>query len=499
MVSALVAAPLASQGQITPSSGLPTLGDAGDMTLNVERRMGDRIAREIYRDPDYIDDPVLVEYVGAIWQPLLKAARERGELSNELEERLAWEVVLARDRSVNAFALPGGYLGVHLGLIAIVTTRDELASVLAHELTHVTQRHIARIIAKQSAQAPWVLGAMLLGVLAAGKNPDVANAAIVGSQAVSAQNQLNFSRDMEREADRIGYGVMAQAGFDPHGFVSMFDKLEQGSRLNDSGSYPYLRSHPLTTERIADMQSRRQLLAPHVADASSALEHPMVSARARVLMQPGVDALRAQAAEATATATSSLPVPRRAGVYYGATLASIKLRDFSQAQLHLKRLQALTQSDAQAARLSRVLAVELALESGDARRAMQLSDADPFGGTRRVEMLQKGRGMLLAGQAAALAPALQAWVAAHPRDAQAWQMLADVYQSQGQTLRSLRADAESRVAHLDYAGAMNRFRAAQDRARAGSVAGAVDHIEASIIDSRARQVGLLLKEQALER
>ena len=171
---------------------LPTLGDGSEMTSSAERRIGDRIAREIYRDPDYIDDPVLAEYVQGIWQPLLASARARGDLSRELEERFAWEVMLVRDRTVNAFALPGGYLGVHLGLVAVVASRDELASVLGHELSHVTQRHISRLIAKQGQQTPWMIGAMILGILAASRSPDAGSAMIVGGQALAAQTQLNF-------------------------------------------------------------------------------------------------------------------------------------------------------------------------------------------------------------------------------------------------------------------------------------------------------------------
>ena len=112
------------------SAQLPNLGDGSDMTSGDERRLGDRIIRELYRDPDYIDDPVLLEYVNDIWQPLLAAARLRGDLSPELDERFAWEILMGKDRSVNAFALPGGYFGLHLGLIAVVGSRDELASVL---------------------------------------------------------------------------------------------------------------------------------------------------------------------------------------------------------------------------------------------------------------------------------------------------------------------------------------------------------------------------------
>ena len=175
---------------------LPTLGDGSDMAAGAERRLGDRIARELYRDPDYIDDPVLVEYVQQIWERLVVAAKARGEMSPELQERFAWEILLGRDRSVNAFALPGGYMGVHLGLIGVVTSEDELASVLAHEMSHVTQRHISRLMTQQSRQTPLLLASMVLGALAASKSPDAANALILGGQAVAAQHQLNFSRDM---------------------------------------------------------------------------------------------------------------------------------------------------------------------------------------------------------------------------------------------------------------------------------------------------------------
>ncbi len=252
LIAICAAVPVTVQAQ----GGLPTLGDGSDLTSSEERRLGDRIIRELYRDPDYIDDPVIAEYVQGIWQPLIAAARSRGELSAELDERFAWEVLLGRDRTVNAFALPGGYLGLHLGLIGVVGTRDELASVMAHELSHVTQRHISRLLTQQSRQTPLLLGAMVLGALAASKNPGATQALVVGGQALALRNQRNFSRDRERGADRVGMGLMEPAGFAPEGFVGMFDKLQQANRINDNGSWPYLRSHPLTTQRIADMQSR---------------------------------------------------------------------------------------------------------------------------------------------------------------------------------------------------------------------------------------------------
>jgi predicted Zn-dependent protease len=291
------------------ADGLPQLGDSEEMSIASEKQLGRRIAREIYRDPDYIDDPLITAYVQRIWQPLLAAARKRGDIAPE-QDQLAWEMMIGKDRSINAFALPGGYFGLHLGLVGAVSTRDELASVLAHELTHVSQRHIARQIGRQNQQSPWLLGALILGALAASKNPQAAGAVISGSQAVSAQTQLNFSRDMEREADRIGFAILQEAGFDVRGFTGMFDKLQAANRINDNGSFPYLRTHPLTTERLGDMQSRLQLMPPPASSEATLglqTEHAMMATRARLLADSSVDNLRAELTQASAALRNPLP------------------------------------------------------------------------------------------------------------------------------------------------------------------------------------------------
>lgn len=490
IVAACLISPVQAQ------SHLPTLGESGDLTTSAERRLGDRIIRELYRDPDYIDDPVIADYVQGIWQPLMDAARVRGELSAELDERFAWEILLGRDRTVNAFALPGGYLGVHLGLVGVVATRDELASVLAHELSHVTQRHISRLITQQSKQTPLLLGAMILGALAASKNPGATQALVVGGQALAIQNQLNFSRDMEREADRIGYGLMAPAGFAPQGFVSMFDKLQQANRLNDNGSWPYLRSHPLTTERMADMQSRIPpgAAAPASGGGPVTLEHAMVAARARVLSNPGVDTLRQWIAEPQGVGFASQPPHRRAAALYAAALGSHQLRDAAGARAAVGKLDELARADQAARRLVRLLRAEIELAAGDTAAALA---AMTEGSTRRPELVLRTQALLKAGRAGEGSDALQTWVTNHPKDATAWQLLASVWQAQGQGLRAVRAEAEAHAARYDYAAAVDRFKAGQDMARRGS--GAADHIEASIIDTRLRAMESLLREQAAER
>ncbi|MBC7603643.1 MAG: M48 family metalloprotease, partial [Ramlibacter sp.] len=359
--------PLAAQAQ------LPTLGDPGDLNTSAERKLGQKIARELFRDPDYIEDPVLDEYVLDIWKRLLDAARQRGELTSEMDDRFAWEVLLGKDRTINAFALPGGWLGLHLGLISVTATRDELASVLAHELSHVTQRHVSRMITQEAKQAPLMIAAMILGAIAMSKSADAGNALIVGGQALAAQNGLNFSRDMEREADRVGYGVLTQAGFEPQGFVGMFEKLQAASRLSDSGNFPYLRTHPMTTERIAEAQSRLQLGAPRPAPPPDLL-HAMMMGRARVLSNPGTDVLRAYVSEPSSGSFSGLGRSRQVGSLYTAALAHAKLRDFPQAHVALARLATLVVGDAPAVRQATLLASEIAFQEGSLAQAVQVLD-----------------------------------------------------------------------------------------------------------------------------
>jgi len=495
---------------------LPALGDGSELSLSDERRMGDQIARAIYRDPDYLDDPVLDGYLETLWRPLLAAARQRGEVSPELAERFAWTLMIGRDRSVNAFALPGGYFGVHLGLIATVTSADELASVLAHELSHVSQRHIARMITRQGQQLPWVMASMLLGALAASaaKNTDIAQAAIVGGQAVAAQSQLNFSRDMEREADRVGFGVMTDAGFDGQGFATMFDKLQQASRLNDDGSFPYLRSHPLSTERMADMRARTAPAADRdvpVTDSvigrtkppATAACQAMMSARAQVLAETQVDRLRALAATLD---SGPAPVDPVAALRqrYAATLAAARLREETQVWRGLQQLRSVAPLPDDAARALRWLELELlpdllasaGLQGPASVRWTQVLES-ALASDRREDLLLLASALLKVpapglrpGAEAQVTQRLQQWTALHPHDASAWQALASLHTARQRPVLAARAEAESRWAQLDKVGALERLRSAQRLSRESHF----DHFEQSILDARVREIERQLRE-----
>jgi predicted Zn-dependent protease len=490
---------LGSQAGWTQSSALPSLGNSEGISLGAERKLGDRIARELYRDPDYLEDPVLDEYIQRLWAPLVKAAAARGELSTDLQERFAWRILLGRDRSVNAFALPGGYLGVHLGLIAVVSSNDELASVLAHELSHVTQRHIARSMDEQAKMTPWVIGSMILGAIAVSKNPQAAQGLIVGGQAAAIQSQLSYSRDMEREADRVGYGILADAGYDPQGFVGMFGKLQQAAGVNDSGAFPYLRSHPLTTERIADMQARLQLnsASPRTSDN---MVQAMLAARARVMSQNSVEALKAWTQGGKAISPQA-HTAQKAGALYAATLAHLQLRDMAAAERSWQQLSQLTSTTPEAKRLVILLQAEVAAKQERFTVALQMLESLNQAPLPRPELIATAQALLRLPPhpaRASITQKLREQVTQAPHDAQAWNTLASMLALQGQTLASLRAEGEAQMARMDWTGAVDRFRAAQDWAKNNRLQ-AGDHIEASIVDTRLRQAQAQIRDMQAER
>ncbi len=491
------------------SGRLPSLGENTEMTLGQELKIGQSVTREIVRDPDYVNDPVLVDYVETIWQNLRETSLSKGYLNQELNDRFSWEVLLIRDKSVNAFALPGGFMGVHLGLISTVSNRDELASVLGHELSHISQRHIARMMTKQSQQTPLFLGTMLLGLIAASRSPNAAGAMIMGGQAGAIQTQLNFSRDMEREADRVGFSVMEQSGYDPIGFVTMFQKLEQASRLNDNGGFPYLRSHPLTTERIADMQGRMPLNNLMLSRPMT-LEHAMIAARARVLVNPEPDEQHSFSVQANGPNSSGLTnfsslksnPPLWLSTLYAGALADIHLKNWGLAEKHLQEIAPLVAKDPIAQKLLVFLRAEYEAARGNPDLAVGLIKSLPKTRAQILVLNQYRNATHKLDQAKLVTDSLQLWLAENPRDALAWELMSVALINAGNTIGGIRADAEAQAAHWDFASAVDRLKAAQDLTRQTARQNGLDataQFEASIVDVRLRNLEAARREQALER
>jgi len=231
------------------ASDLPDLGDVSQAGFSPaqERALGESIMREIRSDPAYWDEPESTDYINNLGHRL--ASRAPGG-------RQEFTFFLMRDPQINAFALPGGFIGVNTGLIVAAQSESELAGVLAHEIAHVTQRHIARMLAKQEQSTLMSLAALAAGILLARVDSQAGQAAALFGQAGVAQSQLNFTRDNEREADRIGVQTLSLAGYDPRGMADFFERLQRASRIYGAGAPSYLRTHPLEYQRIADIQGR---------------------------------------------------------------------------------------------------------------------------------------------------------------------------------------------------------------------------------------------------
>ena len=308
-------------------SALPDLGGVGDAELSpqVERRLGESIVRDMRRDPQFIDDPEVSEYLGTVGTRLTQAVTGA---------RQDFEFFGVRDPAINAFALPGGFIGVHTGLMNAAETESELASVLAHEIAHVTQRHIARMLGQQKQMQLPVLAALAAAILLGRSRPDLASGATAAVQAGAASAQLSYSRDFERDADRVGLQALAAAGYDARAMAAFFEKMQRSQRVADDGTLPgYLRTHPVTTERIADAQNKVAAL-PYKQHPDS-LEFHLV--RAKLRSESG-DAL--DAAAHFERSVRERRYASEAAARYGLVNALLRARRAQAAEAEMARLRA---------------------------------------------------------------------------------------------------------------------------------------------------------------
>ena len=253
------------------ADGLPDLGDTAQLALTpqMERRVGESIMRDIrLHDSTYDDDPEATAYLNVLGNRLVAASQDAHQ---------DFEFFLEKDPTLNAFALPGGYIGVNTGTIVSAQSESELAAVLAHEIAHVTQHHMARMASNQGKLSTAALAAMVLAILA--RNSQAGSAAAAIGQAGAITAQIGFTREYEREADRIGFKTLQKAGFDVRAMPSFFERLQKAGRLYENNAPAYLRTHPITSERIADAENRIQGV-PYKQTPDS-LEFQLVRAKLR--------------------------------------------------------------------------------------------------------------------------------------------------------------------------------------------------------------------------
>lgn len=304
------------------AQNLPTLGDTAreDLSPLMERKLGEQIMQSVRRDGDYLDDGPVSEYLNKLGNTLLeKRPDARGESAYD------FQFFAVRDPVLNAFAFPGGFIGFHSGLILAAQSESELASVMGHEIGHVSQRHIARMIGSQKNDVLIPLAALVLAALAARSSPDAAMALVMGGQGLSIQRQINFTRESEREADRVGFQILRDGGYDPAGMVSFFGRLQHASRNYTDSGLSYLRTHPLTGERMADIQGR--MLDQRYKQRIDGLEFYLTQARVRVLQDSSTQGLL----EAVTFFESQRKTAQEEGVIsaeYGLAFVAFKQNDY---------------------------------------------------------------------------------------------------------------------------------------------------------------------------
>lgn len=227
------------------ASELPSLGE--NSMINIERET--QLGRSVYErllDAGLVEThPLLDRYINDLGYRLLAGIENR---------KRDYKFFIVRDDSINAFALPGGYVGINQGLIMLARTQHQLASVMAHEIAHVELRHGLDMMSKNSEVSSATLLAMVAGLLLGSVDSNVGSAVMFGGMAGGQQAMVNFTRENEYEADRVGIELMSQAQFDPDGMVEFFKIMADVS--NDTGGIEYLRTHPVNNNRVAEAIGR---------------------------------------------------------------------------------------------------------------------------------------------------------------------------------------------------------------------------------------------------
>ncbi|HEU4844309.1 MAG TPA: M48 family metalloprotease [Burkholderiaceae bacterium] len=481
---------------------LPNLGDTErqDLSPLMERKLGEEIMRDIRRDHDFLDDAPILEYLNQFGNALVEARPgARGEASFD------YYFFAVRDPQLNAFALPGGFIAVHSALLLAAQSEAELASVLSHEIGHVVQRHIARSLGQQRQDALIPLAAIVLAALASKAGGDAAMGVFMGGQGLAIQRQHNVRRDAEREADRIGFQIMGAAGFDTTGMVAFFQRLQAATRSYSDTIPAYLQTHPLTTERIADIQAR--IREQPYKQRLDSLDFHLVRARARVLQDESAQGL----ADASAFFETQLQQQGRqqvAAAKYGLAFVALKRGDTATAQRLLDEARdSMTRPPApgvysaapatapNAIFVSTALEIKLAQPKKPAVIAQALAEADAahqqFPLSRGIAH-QYAEAMIAAGKLEPAAVYLRDQVQLYREEPALYDLLAKTYAAQGKLALQHMALAESYVLQGGVLSALDQLGIARKAPDAS-------FYDQAVIDARERELQARRREELGEK
>ena len=458
---------------IALGDGLPDLGDASQAALSPlqERQIGRQSMLQIRAGKQYLDDAEINDYLNQLGARLVE---------NSPEPSLDFEFFAIDDYTVNAFAMPGGYIGVNAGLLLTAQSESELASVLSHEISHVTQRHIARMIAGQQGDSLISMAAIAIAILAARTNPQAAEAAIVSVQAGAIQKQLNFTRTYEQEADRIGLQLLQKSGFNTHAMPEFLQRLQKVTRLSEGSAPNYMRTHPVTSDRIAEIENRVQKQPYRLIPDS--LNFQLVRTKLIAAQKTAPEAI-AYFSDALGAQNFGNPIAQR----YGLVGALLRNNEIERAVLELATLrkQARTNPMSQNNPMIETLAgqVKRAAKNGGDALAFYRSAVQNF--PQHRALIYDYADLLLQGKHAGIAvKLLTEQLARHPSDTTLYDLQARTYAMQGRLIEQHRAQAYS------YAWQGNLY-AAIEQLELAKLAGG-SFYQLSTIESELRELRELL-------
>jgi predicted Zn-dependent protease len=467
------------------AQNLPSLGgtEREELSPLMERKLGEQIMRDIRRDRDYLDDAPVLEYLNDFGASLIKARPEvRGEAGYD------FFFFAVRDPALNAFALPGGFIAVHSALVLAAQNESELASVLAHEIGHVAQRHIARMLGSQRQDMLIPLAGVILAALAARASPDLAAASLLGGQGIAAQRQLNFSRDAEREADRVGLQILSDGGFDTSGMVTFFGRLQSASRAYSDAAPPYLRSHPVTTERIADIQARTR--EQRYRQHADSLDFHLVRARLRVLQDDTPQGWR-ETFTLLENQLQQKSRPQSIAAKYGQAVIALRQRDPVKAQALLQEARAIGQTPPALARSAMLtnLGIEIKLAANQTPEALKEAETarSQFPLSRGIAR-QYADALLAAGRYDDALRFLRDQTQLYRQEPQLQDRLAKAYAAQGKQALQHMALAESYALSGSLPAALDQLSIARKAPDAS-------FYDQAVIDARERELQASWREE----
>lgn len=458
---------LATGWSVAFSNELPDLGDVSATVLSPlqEQAIAEQILREVAVSDDVLQDVEVIDYLQALGARLV---------ANGPDKRQKFNFFVVRDNTINAFAMPGGVIGVHTGLILAANNESELASVLGHEIGHVTQRHLARMLASQKYDMFKNIAGIALALLVARSNPQLATGALTTASAVGVQNQLDYTREHEREADRIGLQILDSGGFDSRAMPAFFTTLQRGSRFSEGSAPGFLRTHPLTSERIADVTNRVEQM-PY-RQVSDSVEFQYVRAKLRAMQggrQTAIDVFEQNIRERR--------YANEAAEHYGLAYAYLLKGAYEQVERELVWLKKNAPQHAMIERLGARLEVA---KNNPQQAAKQYAAALKSYPDNRALIYGYVEHYLAIGQADKAIQLAREKQALYPDDAYLYDMLAKAYAMQNKALLSHQALSEAYYRKYDLARAIEQMDLAV-KANDG------DFYQKSIVESRLKQLRLM--------